>query len=154
MPNPTFHEVERGPTFEIHQGAQVTQRLDWSGQALRSIYAGHATAECAATCIRRWEAALHSRQNINMFHDAWDMTEHESAFRTEITDWCKKNPSVFTGFHILHRSKVVGTMIGVLSLAVPGLKINQYAKRADFDVLARKAGLPLNPAMPPLTTRT
>lgn len=152
MPDTTFRELEKGPSFEIYQGPQITQRIDWNAQAMRSIYAGQVGSECAAPLIRRWEQALRSRQPITMFHDFWDVTGLDPAFRNEISEWTKKNRAAFAAVHMLSNSKPVSAAIGVLSLAVPGL-IHEYGKRPDYEPLWMRAGLPRNPALPKLPSK-
>jgi len=144
----TFREVEKGPTFEIYQGPLCVQRLDWTRDgAVRSIYVGHIGVECAEHIFRRWEALVRAKQRITMLHDAWETTGYESGFRVDLTKWTQKNPSAIGAVHMVTRSKLVNMAVSVVSLALPGL-VTGYSKRSDFDLLAKKLGLPLNPPIP------
>jgi hypothetical protein len=82
-----------------------------------------------------------------VFHDMWAVKGYESGFRVEMTKWAEKHRGEVKEVHMLTQSKIVSMAISVVGLALPGL-MKGYSQRHDFDVLAKKAGLPLNPPMP------
>lgn len=133
-----------------YQGALCIGRFDWKGDALRTLYVGHVDAPMGKALVERWEAMLRTSQSIVMFVDAWDMTGYESGFRLDSAPWAQKHPTFIREAHFVTRSKIVSMVASVVGLAVPGIVIKSYAKRAEFDVLAKKAGFPLNPPLPQL----
>jgi hypothetical protein len=152
MADMVFHEVEKGPGFATYQGPLGVVRTDWNGGTVRFIYVGHIEAAVAPVCIQRWDAALRAAPSVVMFMDYWDATGYDSAWRVDCTEWGKKNPGRVSQAHVVSRSKLLNMAVSVAGLALPGLVIKSYGKRAEFDVLAKKAGLPLNPPMPQLVT--
>jgi hypothetical protein len=150
MVDPAFHEVERGVSFVTYQGSQSIQRLDWSGTTIRSMYVGYIEGWCASTLCQRMDAMLRTAPNVNLLVDYWEATGYETAFRTDSVAWAKNNPGKITEVHVISRSKILNMVVSVASLAVPAVMVKSYGKRAEFDIFAKKAGLPLNPSMPKL----
>ena len=123
-------------------------RLDWSPLGYRSIHVGHVSADCAAPLIRRTETMMRAGQApIVVFHDMWLVTGYESGFRVNMTKWTDKNKNAVKEVHLLTQSKIVSMAVAVVALTLPGLMAG-YSKRQEFDVLAKKIGLPLNPPLP------
>jgi hypothetical protein len=84
---------------------------------------------------------------FTVFHDTWAATGYESGLRVEMTKWTEKNKGAVKAVHMLTQSKIAAMAVAVVGLALPGLIVG-YSTRHDFDVLTKKAGLPLNPPMP------
>jgi hypothetical protein len=143
-----FRQIESGPTFEIYEGPTCVMRVDWTHAAFRAIYVGHIAAACAAPLIKRSEAMVRAGQApFALFHDAWGATGYESGMRVEMTQWTEKNRGTVKELHMLTQSKILSMAVAVIGLTLPGL-MKGYSKRQDFDVLVKRAGLPLNPSMP------
>lgn len=148
MSSSTFRQIESGPTFEIHEGPTCLLRLDWGPSTIRATYVGHVMAECAQPLIRRSEAVMRAAQApFTSFQDAWLVTGYESGMRVNMVEWAKKNPGATKEVHILSQSKIMGMAVAVMNLALGGV-VKGYSKRQDFDVMAKRMGLPLNPPMP------
>jgi hypothetical protein len=121
--------------------------LDWSGRNIRTIFVGQIGGGCAQALIKVWSR---TKSDFVQFFDYWDATGYESAYRVDTVDWVKKNPGKLVETHVISRSKILNMAVSVASLAVPSVMVKSYGKRAEFDILAKKAGLPLNPPMPQL----
>lgn len=148
MASSTFRQIDSGPTFELYEGPTCLMRVDWANSVYRSIHVGHVSAECAAVLLRRNDAWIRLGQSpFVVFHEMWAVTGYESGFRVEMTKWAEKHRGAVKEVHMLTQSKIVSMAISVVGLALPGL-MKGYSKRHDFDVLVKKAGLPLNPTMP------
>ena len=146
----SFREIERGPTFEIYHGAGCTNRLDWTRQGIvRTIMMGHAGVASAEAIIRRFEVVVRFTGRITALYDVWDLTGYDSDFRIELTKWGTKNRSTIDAIHATTRSKMVNMGLSVANLAMGGI-LTPYGNRADFDAVAKRFGLPLNPSMPAL----
>jgi hypothetical protein len=152
MADIVFHEVERGATFATFQGPTCVLRGDWSNGVVRSIFVGHIEAGCAQACIQFWQAGLRTAPKIMLLQDFWDATGYDTPWRTGTTDYAKKQADKFIGAHILSRSKILNMGVSVAALAAPSWVVKSYGKRVDFDLVAKQAGLPLNPPMPQLLT--
>jgi hypothetical protein len=150
MGDTEFHEVERGSNFAIYQGPMCVVREDWSGPAIRFTYVGYITAQAAPAYVQRMTSIARTQSRILLFQDFWEATGYDSAWRVECTKWGKDNAAKVAETHILSRSKILNMGVSVVALALPGVVIKSYGKRADFDILAKKAGLPLNPSIPAL----
>lgn len=150
MSDPNFREVDKGPTFEIHQGTMGVQRIDWTRSgAVRAIINGYATVDMAEVINRRRDALVRTKLRITMLYDLWDVTSYDSAIRLELTKWGQAHKEDEDMVHFLTRSKLTNMAVSVVSLAVPGMVLS-HQKRADFDIVAKKLGLPFNPPMPPV----
>jgi len=148
MADANFREIERGTTFEVHQGSMCAQRIDWTRTgSVRIIVVGHASVDVAEVIIRRLDSVLRSKVRITALYDLWDTNGYESGVRVELTKWGQKHRADVEMIHFLSRSKLANMAVSVVALAMPGL-VTGYGKRAEFDVLARKLGFPLNPPMP------
>ncbi|MEP7121032.1 MAG: hypothetical protein ABJE95_08990 [Byssovorax sp.] len=147
--NPTnFRSIEKGSTFEVYQGTGRANRLDWTREgAFRTIIIGHAGGESAEVMIRRFEAMLRISPRITALYDVWDLTGYDSEFRIELTKWGMKNRASVLALHSVARSKLVNMGLSVANLAMGGI-FTPHGKRADFDAIAKRLGLPLNPTMP------
>jgi hypothetical protein len=148
MSSSTFRQIESGPTFEIHEGPTCLLRLDWGPSTIRATYVGHVMAACAQPLIRRSELMMRAGQGpCTSFQDAWLVTGYESGMRVNMVEWAKKNPTATKELHILSQSKIMNMAVAVMNLALGGV-VKGYSKRQDFDVMAKRMGLPLNPPMP------
>lgn len=151
MASSTFRQIDSGATFEIYEGPTVLMRMDWavtSGYAVRLTYVGHIATECSQPIIRRYEAMMRAKQTpFAVFNDGWAATGYETGMRVAMVTWTQKNPNATKELHFLTQSKLMNMGIAVMNLALGGM-MKAYSKRQDFDVLCKRAGLPLNPQMP------
>jgi hypothetical protein len=142
--------VEGGAWFEVFGGPRSIQRLDWTRQgAIRSIVRGDAGGENAEVLIRRADHLIRAHGRITLLHDFWELTSFGSAFRVELVRWGQTNPNRFDAVRILTRSKIVNMGVAVMNQALGGI-VTTYGMRAEFDIVAKKLGFPLFPAMPAL----
>lgn len=148
MADPTFQVVEKGSNFETYQGQLCGLRLDWRPDAMRAIYTGLPSGDCADAIIRHWDDARRLKQRITMLHDLWEVDGYDSELRVKCTDYGKKYPDTFAAGHFLTKSKITNMALAVVTLALPNLNIQGHGKRAEFDLMAKKFGLPLNPPVP------
>jgi hypothetical protein len=124
--------------------------MDWSASAVRSIGVGHLQADVAAVTTQRFEAMMRAgRAPFVHYFDAWRSTGYESGWRVGMVAWTQKHPGIQKEVHVLTQSKVVNMAIAVTNLAVRDL-VKGYSKRQEFDILVKKAGIPVDPPMPAL----
>ncbi len=150
MADIALREVEKGPAFATYEGSACVVRADWSVGAVRLIYVGHIETAVAQVCIKHWAAAMRTAPKVILFMDYWDATGYETGWRVEATAFAKKNDSKISHSYILSRSKLLNMAVSVAGLAVPSVVLKSFGKRVEFDVEAKKAGLPINPPLPQL----
>jgi hypothetical protein len=119
-------------------------RLDWTPQgALRVAVLGHGHHQPYVSAIlRRSDAACRMSSRPVFFVDFWEMPTYDSGFRVEWTEWALKHRS--SDWHVSQRSRLVHMGLTVANLALGGI-LNIYDKRADYEVVVKKLGLPLTP---------
>jgi hypothetical protein len=137
--------VEKGPTFELYKGAGSALRMDWTHRgALRCTCLGQVEGSSAEVIAQRLDKMRASGLIAAVIYDFWEAHGLDSQFRVSFLGWSKRHPGALASVDALSRSKVVNTTLSVLALALPGLKFNIHPKRADFDLVCRKLGLPTN----------
>jgi hypothetical protein len=140
--------VEKGPTSELYKGSGSALRMDWTLRGgLRCTYLGQVEGSSAEFIAHRLDQMRASGQIAAVIYDFWEAHGVDAQFRVSFLEWSKRHPGALASVDALSRSKVVNTTLSVLALALPGLKFNIHPKRADFDVVCRKLGLPMNVSM-------
>jgi hypothetical protein len=149
---PTLHLIESGPAFEVYQGPFCVQRHDWLTKGVfRQTVVGYATIENAEISITRYSALQRPGTRWTKLYDWWDLTSYEPQFRLELLKWVKLHGDTTERVYSLSRSKVGNMGLAVTKITVGELLTN-YDKRADFDVVCKKLGLPVKPLMPTPTS--
>lgn len=86
--------------------------------------------------------------SLTILQDFGDVSALDSQVRLSLEAWSKQHPRALASIHALSQSKIVNMSMTALSLAIPGLKVQCYTKRREFDALCGKLGLPIHVRMP------
>jgi hypothetical protein len=80
--------------------------------------------------VNAW--AARRRHDLWGFHDWEAMENYDGSARQALTSWTFENRALFTGIHILVRSKIVVLGVEVANLALGRLMVT-YRERATFE---------------------
>ncbi|HEY1086405.1 MAG TPA: hypothetical protein VGE37_01880, partial [Archangium sp.] len=96
-------------------------------------YHGHAQAELAAPVLAELSrTALSAPHGLCVMNDAEGLTDYDSGFRQQWTEWVRLNRRHIKAFHLLHSSSVI--RVGVkLANVIVGDVIKSYPDRSAFD---------------------
>lgn len=126
--------------------------MDWTSEVVRYTYTGFIESAAGELVTQRLDAMLRVNKSFSMLHDTWDVSGLDSGFRISVPEWSKQHEGAISSVQALARSKVVNMALITWDLGALQGRVNIYAKRAEFDLLCKKAGLPINVSMPQLAS--
>ena len=122
---------EGGTKYSTEEGAiEVTSPVK---HLVINRYSGLAQSELAAPVLAELtRAAQSSPQGLCVMNDAEALTDYDSGFRQQWTEWVRLNRRHIKAFHLLHSSSVI--RVGVkLANVIVGDIIKSYPDRVAFD---------------------
>lgn len=95
-------------------------------------YRGLAQTALAGPVLAKLTRAALSSQNLCVMNDAEALTDYESGFRQQWTEWLRLHRQYVKAFHLLHTSSVIRVGVNLANVIVGDL-IKSYPDRATFD---------------------
>lgn len=90
------------------------------------------TALAAPVLAELSRVAQTSSSGLWVMNDAEELTDYDSGFRQQWTEWIRLNRRYIKAFHLLHSSSVIRVGVKLANVIVGDL-IKSYADRAAFD---------------------
>ena len=120
-----------GSRFSTSEGSiEVTSP---SRHLVINRFRGLAQAALAAPALAELsKAAYASSIGLCVMNDADELTDYESGFRQQWTEWIRINRRHIKAFHLLHSSSVIRVGVKLANVIVGDL-IKSYPDRAAFD---------------------
>ena len=96
-------------------------------------FSGLAQDALAAPVLAELSRAVHSSSiGLCVMNDADDLTDYESGFRQQWTEWIRVNRRHLKAFHLLHSSSVIRVGVRLANIIVGDI-IKSYPDRSAFD---------------------
>lgn len=95
-------------------------------------YRGHAETGLATPVLEKLTRTAYSSQALCVMNDAEALTDYESGFRQQWTEWIRQNRHYVKAFHLLHSSSVIRVGVNLANVIV-GDVIKSYRDRAAFE---------------------
>lgn len=95
-------------------------------------YRGLAESELAGPVLTELTRLAESSRAIWIMNDAEALTDYDSGFRQQWTEWIRKHRHLIKSFHLLHTSSVIRVGVNLANIIVGDL-IKSYPDRSAFD---------------------
>lgn len=95
-------------------------------------YRGLAESALATPALAELSKIATSSRALWVMNDAEELTDYESGFRQQWTEWLRQNRHLIKSFHLLHTSSVIRVGVNLANIIVGDL-IKSYPDRAAFD---------------------
>ena len=95
-------------------------------------YSEEGDVALAGPLLREMSRVLRSGRPMCIMNDAEQLTDYDSGFRQQWTEWLRQNRSQIKAFHLLHGSGLVRVGANLANVVLGDL-IKGYADRTAFD---------------------
>lgn len=102
-------------------------------------YRGLAQTALAGPVLAKLTRVALASQNLCVMNDAEALTDYESGFRQQWTEWIRLHRQYVKAFHLLHSSSVIRVGVNFANVIVGDL-IKSYPDRTTFDAAVEEYG--------------
>lgn len=123
-------KIPDGVRFSTAHGS--IEMMSPSRHLVINRYQGLAESELAGPALAELTRIAESSRALWVMNDAEALTDYESGFRQQWTEWIRRHRQLIKSFHLLHSSSVIRVGVNLANIIVGDL-IKSYPDRSAFD---------------------